>query len=317
MHPIRACIIYPSIEGLQSLINVFIMNMSIVFISVLMTMELMFMSETKTKGKTLDDFIRKIYNKKFQSVWTCTLGANQSGKTDWNLLQMERLHKLGLADGFGANIPDLESDFKIDFIEDFETLKNHCQMLNPNPDKYGIKRYFFLGDEMGNWAPKDMPWLNVDFIRELQQVRKYGLSFLGTAIDRVDSRILNEKHFHGYFEKVSKSNPKVAVYYDWFRRRRPKLTNIPRTKIKFNTWHSATFYMKPQVKDVKTTVLNPEHEMIIKYLEKGKSWDKTEYKRWQGKNAVDKVLDYHMSHCLHAIQEPVKDNVPSVTADTD
>lgn len=298
---------YPLIEGLQNLINVFIVNMSIGFISFLITIELIILSQSKTKGKTLDDFIKKIYNKKFQSVWTCTLGANQSGKTDFNLLLMERLHKLGLADGFGANIPDLESDFKIDFIEDFETLKNRCQMLNPDPDKYGIKRYFFLGDEMGNWAPKDMPWLNVDFIRELQQVRKFGLSFLGTAIDRVDSRILNEKHFHGYFEKVSKANPTIAVYYDWFRRRRPKLINIPRTKIGFNTWHSATFYAKPQVPGDIIVPLNPEHQMIRKYLDSGNSWDKTEYKRWQGKDAVDKVLDYHMSHCLHAIQEPAKE----------
>jgi len=275
------------------------------------------MSETKTKGKTTPDFIKMIYNKRFQSVWTCCLGPNQSGKTDFNLLLMEKLHKLGLADGFGANISDLESDFKIDFIEDFETLKKRCQMLNPDPEKHGIKRYFFLGDEMGNWAPKDMPWLNVDFIRELQQVRKYGLSFLGTAIDRVDSRILNEKHFHGYFEKISKANPKIAYYYDWVRRSRTKLLNIPRTKIKFNTWHSATFYMKPQVKDVQTTVLNPEHEMILKYLENGKSWDKTEYKRWQGKDAVDKVLDYHMTHCLHAIKEE-QENIPnSMTPDTD
>lgn len=281
--------------------------MSIVFISVLTTMELIIMSSTKTKGKNLDDFIKQTYNKKFQSVWTCTLGQNQSGKTEWNLLQMERLHALGLGDGFGANIPDLESDFKIDFIEDFETLKKRCQMLNPDPDKYGIKRYFFLGDEMGNWAPKDQPWRNVDFIRELQQVRKYGLCMLGTAIDRVDSRILNEKHFHGYFEKVSKSRPQFAIYFDWYSRRKRYIRGIPRTSIKFNTWHSATFYAKPQVKDVQTTVLNPEHEMILKYLQNGKSWDKTEYKRWQGKNAVDKVLNYHMANCLHAIQEPAKE----------
>ena len=59
---------------------------------------------------------------------------------------------------------------------------------------------------MGDWAPRDQPWLNVKFIKELQQVRKYGLSFLGSGISRIDARILNEKHFHGYFEKVSKAN---------------------------------------------------------------------------------------------------------------
>ena len=269
------------------------------------------------KKKNLDAFVKKIYNRKFQSVWTCTLGANQSGKTDFNLLLMERLHKLGLGDGFGANIPDLESDFKIDFIEDFETLRKRCQMLNPDPEHHGIKRYFFLGDEMGNWAPKDMPWLNVDFIRELQQVRKYGLSMLGSAIDRVDSRILNEKHFHGYFEKVSKANPKVAVYYDWVRRNRSTILNIPRTKIKFNTWHSATFYMEPQTPEDRLIPLNPEHKIIKKYLDNGETWRGTGIHRQTGKDAIGKVLRSHMKHCLHTIQEPKGNNVPSMPADTD
>jgi len=75
---------------------------------------------------TLDDFIKRTYKKKYQSVWTATLGPNQSGKTDWNLYQMERLHTLGLADGFGSNIPDLEASFDIDFIEDYATSKKDC-----------------------------------------------------------------------------------------------------------------------------------------------------------------------------------------------
>ena len=256
---------------------------------------------------SLDDFIKQTYNKKFQSVWTCTLGQNQSGKTDWNLFQMERIHALGLAEHFGSNIPNLESDFEIDFIEDFVTLKKRCQMLNPDPEKSGIKRYFFLGSEMGDWAPKDQPWLNVAFIKELQQVRKYGLSFLGDAIDRVDSRILNEKHFHGYFEKVSKANPTIAVYYDWFNRRKPKIYNIPRTKIKFNTWYSANFYMEPQQEGEIIVPLNKEHHMVFNYMDNGYSWDKTEYKRWQGKDAIDKVIKYHRNHCLHTIQEQTKE----------
>ncbi len=259
------------------------------------------------KRKSLDDFLKSAYKRKFQSVWTCTLGANQSGKTDWNLYQMERLHALGLADGFGANIPDLEASFKIDFIEDFESLKKRCQMLNPNPEKHGIKRYFFLGSEMGDWAPKDQPWLNVRFIKELQQVRKYGLSFLGDAITRVDSRILNEKHFHGCFEKVNKANPKIAVYYDWFNRRKVKLYNIPRTSIKFNTWYSANFYMTPQVPSDAIVPLNPEHEIVKKYLECG-SWKSVGISTQEGKRATEKVLRYHMDHCLHGIHEESKDN---------
>ena len=229
---------------------------------------------------------------------------------------------LGLGDAFGSNIPDLDTSkctepFEIDFIEDFQTLRKRCEMLNPDPEKHGIKRYFFLADEMGDWAPKDMAWLNVKFIKELQQVRKYGLSVLASGIDRIDSRILNEKHFHGYYEKVSKANPTIAIYYDWFNRRMPKLHGIPRTKIKFNTWHSASFFMEPQIPMGDSIVpLNPEHKMIIKYLDSGASWDKTEYQRTQGKRAVDKVLRYHLKHCLHTIQEPIGTNDGSTTSDT-
>ena len=254
---------------------------------------------------TLDDLITRIYRgpkaRPYQSVWTCTLGANQSGKTDWNLFQMERLHALGLADGFGSNMP-LDAPFHIDFIEDFETLKDRCRMLNPDPERHGIKRYFFLGSEMGDWAPKDQPWLNVKFIKELQRVRKYGLNFLGDAIDRVDSRILNEKHFHGYFEKVNKAKPQFAVYYDWFNRRKVKIHDIPRTSIPFDTFYSANFYMEPQLKEGAIVPLNPEHEIIKKYLETG-SWKLTGVDTKTGKRAVQKVLKYHLTHCLHALPQ--------------
>jgi hypothetical protein len=261
------------------------------------------------KNKTHDDMIRWIYNRKYQSVWTCCLGPNQSGKTDFNLFQMERIHALGLGDGFGSNIPNLDTSkldtpFDIDFIEDFETLKKTCQMLNPDPEKHGIKRYFFLADEMGDWAPKDMSWLNVKFIKELQQVRKYGLNFLGCAISRVDERILNEKHFHGYFMKLSKSDPTRAAYVDWFRGgKTAQIYNIPRTNINFNTWYSASFYMEPPIRTESMIPLNQEHKMILEYLEKGCSWDKTEYNRTQGKRAMDKIARFHMSHCLKSLPE--------------
>jgi len=266
---------------------------------------------------TLDDFIKRTYRRKYQSVWTCTLGANQSGKTDWNLYQMERIQALGLGDMFGSNMPDLDAEFDIEFIEDFQTLKRRCQMLNPAPEKHGLKRYFFLGSEMGDWAPKDQPWLNVKFIKELQQVRKYGLSFLGDGIARIDSRILNEKHFHGYFEKVNKAKPQVAVYYDWFNSKKVKLYDIPRTSIGFNTWYSASFYMEPQTPDDALIPLNPQHKMVKKYLDSGGSWKKAGIHTQTGKNAVKDVLEFHMTHCLHSIQEPAENKDVSVSSDTD
>lgn len=266
---------------------------------------------------THEDFIKRTYHRRFQSVWTATLGPNQSGKTDFSLYQMEMIHNLGLADGFGSNIPDLKADFEIDFIEDFQTLKKRCQMLNPDPEKHGIKRYFFLGDEMGDWAPKDQPWLNVKFIKELQQVRKYGLCFLGCAISRVDRRILNEKHFHGYFEKVNKAKPQFAIYIDWFRGGKPaKIHDIPRTSIDFNTWYSASFFMEPQTPEDALIPLNEEHKIVKKYLKTG-TWAKTGIHRQEGKRALMKVLKFHMGNCLHSIQEPIEDKAVSVPVETD
>jgi len=261
---------------------------------------------------TLDDFIKRTYKRKYQSVFTAVLGENQSGKTDFNLYQMERIHALGLGDAFGTNMPDLKADFDIEFIEDFETLKRRCQMLNPDPERHGLKRYFFLGSEMADWAPKDQPWLNVKFIKELQQVRKYGLSFLGDGIARIDSRILNEKHFHGYFEKISKAKPHLAVYYDWFNRRKVKLYDIPRTSIGFNTWYSASFHMEPQLKEGARIPLNQEHEIVKKYLESG-SWKKAGVYTQEGKRAVQKVLRFHLTHCLHTLQEPDEDETPIIS----
>lgn len=253
------------------------------------------------KRLTLDDFIRQTYKRKYQSVWTCTLGQNQSGKTDWNLYQLERIYALGLGDAFGSNMP-LDASFEIDFIEDFQTLKKRCQMLNPDPERNGIKRYFFFGSEMGDWAPKDQPWLNVKFIKELQQVRKYGLSFLGDGIARIDARILNEKHFHGYFEKVNKAKPQLAIYYDWFNSRKVKLSGIPKTSIGFNTWYSANFFMEPQTPNDIAIPFNREHELVKQYLKLG-NWKDVGITRMEGKRTIEKVLRFHMSHCLNSIHE--------------
>lgn len=270
----------------------------------------------REKEPTINDFMKKVYNRRFQSVWTATLGKNQTGKTDFNLFQFELIHELGLADAFGSNIPDLDTSklkhpFEIEFIEDFQTLKQRCIMLNPDPKKHGLKRYFFLADEMGNWAPQDQPWLNVKFIRELQQVRKYGLCVIATAIDRVDSRILNEKHFHGVFHKVSKANPTIGVYEDWTRYKRVRLVDIPRTKIDFDTFYSATFYMEPPIPTDTTLIhLNPEHEDIIKYLEYGNIKD-TGIHRQRMKASILKVLRYHATHCLKALPQLEENSQPT------
>jgi len=243
-----------------------------------------------------NDFIGGLFPRKKQSVWLAILGKKQSGKTDFALLIMEILHKLGLIDAFGSNMP-LEAPFEVDFVEDFKTLETTCRMLNPNPNKQGLKRYLFFGSEMGKWLPKDQAWRNVDFIERLQTVRKYGLSWLGDAISRVDSRALNEVHFNGCFTKVALT---TAAFENWVTGQRTNLYNIPKTKIGFDTWYSANFYMEPQTPEGATVPLNYEHEVVKTYRDTG-SWKKAGIDSKKGKRCLFKVLDYHFTHCLPTI----------------
>ena len=254
---------------------------------------------------SFNGFIKHIYGKN-ESVFTCVVGENETGKTDFNLLQMERIHDLGLAHGFGSNMKSLKSDFEIDFIEDFETLEKTCRMLNPNPKKHGLKKYIFFGSEIGKWAPRDQAWKNVEFIEKLQTVRKYGLSMLTDAIDRVDARVLSKRFFAGLFEKPSKNNKKFAIYEDWGNGQQFQFKDIPKTQIEYDTYETANFYMTPQVPENIRIPLNPEHEIVKKYLECGRSWKKVDIHPQEGKRAISKVLEYHMKHCLHDIQEPVE-----------
>lgn len=256
-----------------------------------------------------DKFIKRIYKKEYHVVWTCTVGVNQSGKTDLNLFIMERLHALGLAAGFGSNIP-VEAPFHVDFIEDWQTLVATCRMLNPDPDRYGLKRYFFFWSEMGKSLAQDMPWENTKFVREMQLVRKFGLSVLGDGIDRIDKRVFNKNHFHGYFVKHSKEKPHKAKYYDWTRgERQTTIDNIPRTSLKFNTFYPAVFLWETDALDNTEVPMNIDHRIVKTYRETG-SWKKAGVRTQEGKRSLFKVLDYHYSHCLREIAKAQDDSTP-------
>lgn len=252
--------------------------------------------------QTFNDFITMVYGRS-ESVFTCVVGENQTGKTDFNLLQLERINDLGIGHSFGSNMRSLKADFDIAFIEDFETLEQTCRMLNPDPKRHGLKKFFFFGSEIGKWAPRDQAWKNADFIEKLQTVRKYGLSMLTDAIDRVDARVLNKRFFAGIFEKPFKNNPKFATYEDWTTGQMTQFRDIPRTRIDYDTYETANFYMKAQVPDSVRVPLNPEHQIVRKYLE-CKSWKAADIHPQEGKRAVEKVLRFHLEHCLHHLQEP-------------
>lgn len=253
-----------------------------------------------TRIYSFNDFLRYVYGKS-ESTFTCVLGKNETGKTDFNLLQMERLHDLGIYSHFGSNMRSLEADFDLDFIEDYQTLETRCRMLNPNPKKRGLNKYLFFGSEIGKWAPRDQSWKNNDLIEKLQTVRKYGLSMITDAIDRVDARVLHKRFFAGIFEKPFKDNKRFATYEDWTTGRTFQFTDIPKTRIQYDTYETANFYMQPQTLEGLEIPLSPEHRIVKKYLELG-SWKLADVHPQEGKRAIRKVLEYHFS-LLHHIPE--------------
>jgi len=251
-----------------------------------------------TNEHTLRSLVKKIFTKKKQSVWVVTKGKKQSGKTDFTLRLMEILHEEGLMDGFGSNVESLEAPFPVDFIQDYQTLEKRCQMLNPDPEKHGIKRYAYFCSEMGKAFPQDQPWLNAKFIAKLQLVRKIGLNWLGDGINRIDQRIVSEEHFDGEFKKVSITRPDIATYHNFANNRRSTVEGIQRTKLKFNTWESCNFYMEPQTEDNTEIPLNADHQIVKQYIEADCSIAKTGLHSQVVKRARDNVLRYYFKHHL-------------------
>jgi hypothetical protein len=115
--------------------------------------------------------------------------------------------------------------------------------------------------------------------------------------------------------KYNKGNPKVAYYDDWSTGERTFLRNIPRTTIKFDTFYPAKFYMEPQTPEDIIVPLNPQHQIVKKYLKLG-SWAKVGIHRQEGKRAVMDVLKFHMDNCLCSIHELSEDKPISATSET-
>lgn len=265
------------------------------------------MLTSETAKYSLENLVKRIFAKKKQSVWIAVSGRKQSGKTNFVLRLFEILFKLNLFDGFGSNVKTLKAPFEIDFIQDFETLKSRCEMLNPNPAKHGIKRYLYFGSEMGKWLPRDQPWKNIEFIEELQLVRKIGLNWIGDFIDRVDERVINATHFDGEFKKVSIMQPDIAIYTNYQTDYSIEITGIKPTTLSYDTWESCNFYMKPQTEE-RELFLNPDHQIVKEYIDCGFSISKTGRHSQEVKRARDRVLEYYFSHYVYQNPEPIEKN---------
>jgi len=244
-----------------------------------------------------DDFLKHVYGKE-GSIFTSVKGPNGSGK--------ERIQALGLGEYFGSNMPTPESvdrpedvairpNFKMDFIEDLKTLEQRCRLLNTNPEKHGMKPYYFFLSELGKFVPKDEAWnkANREFIQALQTVRKYGLRLFSDFIDRVDERILSPFFFTGMFHKPYPENPRFATYEDLRTGRTFTFKNIPRCKMWFNTYYTANFYIEPQ-SETCGIALDQTEEIVKTYRETG-SWKKAGVTTMQGKRELFKVIDRYFS----------------------
>jgi len=261
-----------------------------------------------------NDFIEHVYGKE-GSIFTCVLGPNGSGKTEFNLLQMERIHDKGLGARYGSNMPipeTLKPKFEMDFIEDLETLEQTCRMLNPRPMAQGMKKYFFFLSELGKFIPKDEAWKeeNRKFIQKLQTVRKFGLCLLSDAIDRVDARVLSPSFFNGRFDKPFPDNPRYATYRDFRTGRKYTFKDIPKCETWFDTYYTANFYLHPQVPEEALIPMNESHKVVDLYRQMG-SWKRAGVTTQQGKRELFKVLDYHYTHCLPSVHEGTKDIIES------
>lgn len=253
-----------------------------------------------------NDFIKKTYGKE-DSTFTCVTGPNGSGKTEFNLLQLERIHDLGLGHRFGSNMPvpeALKPHFEMDFIEDFETLEETCKILNPNPDRGKLKKYFFFLSELGKFVPKDQAWKkdNIEFIVKLQTVRKVGLSMLSDGIDRIDGRVLSPHFFNGEFKKPFATNPKFAIYEDYRAGKKTTFKKLPKCKMWFDTYYSANFYMTRQ-SEASGLVLDQSEQIVKQYMDSG-SWKKVGVTTQQGKRELFKILKRY-----YAIREPTNQDI--------
>lgn len=164
-------------------------------------------------------------------------GRKGTGKTDYALHMTEILYEKGIFKRIGTNIRNLENTpIEYDFIDNYPKLLETCISYN--------KPYLFVLDELGDTAPKDSPWLNPEIIRALQKIRKYKLSLIGCSIYDVDRRVLNPKHFDGYFEKLSRDDKTIATFHDWLGDLSGDIYDIERTRIKFDSYDAAIFHMK-------------------------------------------------------------------------
>ena len=189
------------------------------------------------------------------SNYLLSIGRRETGKTDMNLLIFETLYYLGYRN-FATNIKIYSSYFPIEHISNAEDLEEWAENVK------GFK--FYILDEYGKAFKRRSPMakINLEIIEKLQTLRKYKLSLLTITIAEkfIDAAGLGADVLDGVFFKPQFKNPKIAIYFDNIEDLRFELNDIPRTRIRFDTWDIAPFKLKrplekPKFKDKDLTVL--------------------------------------------------------------
>lgn len=172
------------------------------------------------------------------SIFGVVSGFNQSGKTDFVLMLMEKLCEYGYYKYFGMNQEVENAPFEYDYITDLQTLMTRVNMLK--------KKYLFFFDELGKSAPRAMPWskLTLELIQKLEVKRKDKLSMIGCSIGDVDRRIVSPNYLDWHILKKSLT---TADLYHLQKRYIAYITGIEPTSIKFSEFLTAQFTLKPQI----------------------------------------------------------------------
>lgn len=191
---------------------------------------------------------------------TCLLimGRRDTGKTDMSLLIAETIYNKGILDHIATNIKIHNASFEIEPINYLDDLQAWCKEVK------GKKLYIL--DEAGKSVRRRTPMskLNIQFIDNLQILRKYKLSLILIAPNEryLDSVTLGSDVLDAQIIKPYYKNRKVALYEDLLENYKIWFSNIPATSINFDTWDIAPFGKS-----------NPEMKFRFKEGEKQLIWE--------------------------------------------
>lgn len=198
------------------------------------------------KPNNLERLIIDLF-KSSNSVCLMILGRRDTGKTDLSLLIMETLHKFNVIGEFATNIKVYDPPFHIEYITNLEDLEAWCRS-SPN------KKLFVL-DEAGKSLRRRTPMsaLNVRLLDNLQILRKYKLSLILIAPHEkyVDSATLGSDVLDAVIIKPYYRNRKIALYQNLLEDTEIWITEIPPTRLRFNTWDVAPFTKEPPARKPK------------------------------------------------------------------